>query len=193
MTAEDLLFQDEIKNVVRSVYQEIPSGGGKDVATKLYSAEELDEVPAGSVVWALGVGNPVRHAALTAGETVVDLGSGGGIDSILAARRIGPTGRVIGVDLLDEMVERASDNARTAGVDGWTEFVRGEMEDLPLPDSSVDVVISNGVINLSPRKSRVFAEIFRVLRPGGRMCVSDLTVEDDLPPEIMTSDAAWAG
>jgi ubiquinone/menaquinone biosynthesis C-methylase UbiE len=91
------------------------------------------------------------------------------------------------------MVGRASDNARTAGVDGWTEFVRGEMEDLPLPDTSVDVVISNGVINLSPRKSRVFAEIFRVLRPGGRMCVSDLTVEDDLPPEIMTSDAAWAG
>ena len=97
------------------------------------------------------------------------------------------------MDLLDEMVERASDGARAAGVAGWTEFVRGEMEDLPLPDTSVDVVISNGVINLSPRKSRVFAEIFRVLRPGGRMCVSDLTVEDDLPPEIMTSDAAWAG
>jgi arsenite methyltransferase len=193
MTTEDLLFQDEIKNVVRSVYKEIPTGGGEDVATKLYSDEELDEVPAGSVVWALGVGNPVRHAGLTSGETVVDLGSGGGIDSILAARRVGPTGRVIGVDLLDEMVERASDNARPAGVAGWTEFVRGEMEDLPLPDSSVDVVISNGVINLSPRKSRVFAEIFRVLRPGGRMCVSDLTVEDDIPPEIMTSDAAWAG
>lgn len=193
MTTEDLLFQDEIKNVVRSVYQEIPTGGGEDVATMLYSAEELDEVPAGSVVWALGVGNPVRHAGLSSGETVVDLGSGGGIDSILAARRVGPTGSVIGVDLLDEMVERASDSARAAGVAGWTEFVRGEMEDLPLPDSSVDVVISNGVINLSPRKSRVFAEIFRVLRPGGRMCVSDLTVEDDLPPEVMTSDAAWAG
>ena len=193
MTTEDLLFQDEIKNVVRSVYQEIPTGGGEDVATKLYSAEELDEVPVGSVVWALGVGNPVRHASLTSGETVVDLGSGGGIDSILAARRVGPTGRVIGVDLLDEMVERASYNARAAGVAGWTEFVRGEMEDLPLPDASVDVVISNGVINLSPRKSRVFAEILRVLRPGGRMCVSDLTVEEDLPPEIMTSDAAWAG
>ncbi|HYZ12279.1 MAG TPA: methyltransferase domain-containing protein [Actinomycetota bacterium] len=193
MSTEDLLFQDEIKNVVRSVYQEIPTGGGEDVATKLYAAEELDEVPAGAVTWALGVGNPVRHAGLTSGETVVDLGSGGGIDSILAARRVGPTGRVIGVDLLDEMVERASDNARSAGVADWTEFVRGEMEDLPLPDTSVDVVISNGVINLSPRKSRVFAEIFRVLRPGGRMCVSDLTVEDDLPPEIMTSDAAWAG
>lgn len=193
MTTEDLLFQDEIKNVVRSVYQEIPTGGGEDVATKLYSAEELDEVPAGAVAWALGVGNPVRHAGMSSGETVVDLGPGGGIDSIIAAKRVGPTGRVIGVDLLDEMVERASGNARAAGVAGWTEFVRGEMEDLPLPDASVDVVISNGVINLSPRKSRVFAEIFRVLRLGGRMCVSDLTVEDDLPPEIMTSDAAWAG
>ena len=193
MTAEDLLFQNEIKDVVRFVYKEIPTGGGEDVATKLYSAEELDEVPAAAVEWALGVGNPVRHAGLSGGETVVDLGSGGGIDSILAARRVGPTGRVIGVDLLDEMVERASDNALAAGVAGWTEFVRGEMEDIPLPDASVDVVISNGVINLSPRKSRVFAEVFRVLRPAGRLCVSDLTVEDDLPPEIMTSDAAWAG
>jgi arsenite methyltransferase len=190
---EDLLFQNEIKDVVRSVYKEIPTGGGHDVAAKLYSAEELDEVPAGAVAWALGVGNPVRHAGLSKGETVLDLGPGGGIDSILAAKRVGPTGRVVGVDILDEMVERASANAAESGVAGWTEFVRGEMEDLPLPDASVDVVISNGVINLSPRKSRVFAEIFRVLRPGGRMCVSDLTVEDDLPPEIMTSDAAWAG
>ena len=193
MSTEDLLFQNEIKDVVRAVYREIPSGGGEDVATRLYSTEELEEMPAGAVGWALGVGNPVRHAGLSAGETVVDLGSGGGIDSILAARRVGPTGRVIGVDLLDEMVERASDNAHAAGVAGWTEFVRGEMEDIPLPDASADVVISNGVINLSPRKSRVFAEIFRVLRPAGRLCVSDLTVEDDLPPEIMTSDAAWAG
>jgi arsenite methyltransferase len=193
MTTEDLLFQNEIKDVVRSVYREIPTGGGEDVAAKLYSAEELDEVPAGAVAWALGVGNPVRHAGLATGETVVDLGPGGGIDSILAAKRVGSTGKVVGVDLLDEMVERASDNARAAGVVGWTEFVRGEMEDIPLPDASVDVVISNGVINLSPRKSRVFAEIFRVLRPGGRVCVSDLTVEDDLPTEIMTSDAAWAG
>lgn len=193
MTTEDLLFQNEIKDVVRSVYREIPTGGGPDVATKLYSAQELDEVPAGAVAWALGVGNPVRHSDMSAGETIVDLGSGGGIDSILAAKRVGSTGRVVGVDLLDEMVERASGNARTAGVAGWTEFVRGEMEELPLPDASVDVVISNGVINLSPRKSRVFAEIFRVLRSGGRVCVSDLTVEDDLPPEIMTSDAAWAG
>ncbi len=150
-------------------------------------------MPAGAIAWALGVGNPVAHAGLRPGQTVLDLGSGGGIDTILAAREVGPTGRAIGMDLLEEMVERAHEHARQAGVDGWTEFRRGEMEDIPLPDGSVDVVISNGVINLSPRKSRVLAEIHRVLKPGGRMCVADLTVEEDLPPEILTSDAAWAG
>jgi arsenite methyltransferase len=191
--AEDLLFQNEIKDVVRSVYEQIPTGGGRDVADKLYSPEELADLPDDAVAWALGVGNPVRHAEVATGETVLDIGPGGGIDSILAAKRVGPTGKVIGLDMLDEMIERASANAAAAGVSGWTEFVRGEMEDIPLPDDSVDVVISNGVINLSPRKSRVFAEIFRVLRPGGRMCVSDLTVEEDLPPEILTSDSAWAG
>jgi arsenite methyltransferase len=190
---EDLLFQREIKEVVRTVYAEIPTGGGEDVAAKLYSSEELAEVPPGAIDWALGVGNPTRHADLGPGQTVLDIGTGGGIDSILAAKRVGPTGKVIGLDLLDEMIERASANASEAGVSGWTEFVRGEMEQIPLPDASVDVVVSNGVINLSPRKSRVLAEIFRVLRPGGRMCVSDLTVEEDLPPEIQTSDAAWAG
>jgi arsenite methyltransferase len=191
--AEDLLFQREIKEVVRSVYEQIPTGGGEDVAAKLYSPAELAEVPESAIAWALGVGNPIRHADLVPGETVLDIGPGGGIDSILAAKRVGPTGKVIGLDLLDEMVERASANAEEAGVSGWTEFIRGEMEQIPLPDASVDVVVSNGVINLSPRKSRVLAEIFRVLRPGGRMCVSDLTVEEDLPPEIQTSDAAWAG
>ena len=133
------------------------------------------------------------HAELRPGETVLDLGSGGGMDTILAAHEVGPTGRAIGIDLLDEMVERAAVHARDAAVDGWTEFRRAEMEDIPLPDGSVDVVISNGVINLSPRKSRVLAEIHRVLKPGGRLCVADLTVEEDLPPEILTSDAAWAG
>lgn len=193
MATEDLLFQREIKEVVRSVYEQIPTGGGEAVARELYSPDELAQVPAGAVAWALGVGNPVRHADLSPGETVLDIGPGGGIDSILAARRVGPTGRVIGLDLLDEMTDRAAANADEAGVSGWTEFIRGEMEQIPLPGSSVDVVISNGVINLSPRKSRVLAEIFRVLRPGGRMCVSDLTVEEDLPPEILTSDSAWAG
>ncbi|HEX6331905.1 MAG TPA: methyltransferase domain-containing protein [Actinomycetota bacterium] len=190
---QDLLFQQEIKQAVRSAYEQITHGGGDPVAGRLYSTEQLSRVPEGSIEWALGVGNPVQHAELRSGETVVDLGSGGGIDTILSAHAVGPTGHAIGVDLLEEMVERGADNAHAAGVDGWTEFRRGEMEDIPLDDESVDVVISNGVINLSPRKSRVLAEILRVLRPGGRLCVADLTVEEDLPPQILTSDAAWAG
>jgi ubiquinone/menaquinone biosynthesis C-methylase UbiE len=150
-------------------------------------------LPPSAVDWALGVGNPVRHAALQPGETVLDIGCGAGIDTILAARAVGPTGRSIGLDLLEEMCERARGHAQDAGVAGWTEFVRGEMEEIPLPDASVDVVISNGVINLSPRKSRVLAEILRVLRPAGRLSVADLTVNDELPTELQMSEAAWAG
>jgi SAM-dependent methyltransferase len=191
--AEDLLFQKEIRDAVRSAYEHIPAGGGEPVAGRLYSDDQLSRVPPGAIRWALGVGNPVPHARLAPGETVLDLGSGGGIDTILAAHEVGPAGRAIGIDLLPEMIERATANARDAGVDGWTEFRLGEMEDIPLDDGSVDVVISNGVINLSPRKSRVLAEVLRVLRPGGRFCVADLTVEEDLPPPILTSDAAWAG
>ena len=191
--AQDLLYQQEIKQAVRSAYEHITSGGGQPVAGRLYAEAQLARVPGGAVEWALGVGNPVPHAELRPGETVLDLGSGGGIDTILAAHEVGPSGRAIGIDLLGEMVDRASTNAREAGVAGWTEFRRGEMEDIPLEDGSVDVVISNGVINLSPRKSRVLAEVLRVLKPGGRFCVADLTVEEDLPPQILTSDAAWAG
>lgn len=191
--ARDLLFQDEVRSAVRASYEHITTGGGAPVAERLYSRHQLDLVPQGAVEWALGVGNPVAHAELRAGETVLDLGSGGGVDSVLAAHEVGPTGHVIGLDMLDDMVARGAANAARAGVDGWTEFRRGEMEDLPLEDASVDVVISNGVINLSPRKSRVLAEVLRVLKPGGRMCVADLTVEEDLPPEILASDAAWAG
>jgi SAM-dependent methyltransferase len=190
---QDLLYQQEIKHAVRSAYEHITSGGGAPVAERLYSEEQLSRVPAGAIAWALGVGNPVPPAELRPGETVLDLGSGGGIDTILAAHEVGPTGRAIGIDLLDEMLERASAHAREAGVGAWAEFRRGEMEDIPVEDGSVDVVISNGVINLSPRKSRVFAEVLRVLRPGGRFCVADLTVEEDLPPQILASDAAWAG
>jgi arsenite methyltransferase len=189
----DMLFQDQIKEVVRTAYAGIDRGAGKPAADLLYSKEELAELPPEAVRWALGVGNPVRHAELAIGETVLDVGSGGGIDTILAAKRVGPTGRAIGLDVLDEMVERARVHAAAAGVDGWTRFVRGEMEAIPLPDASVDVVISNGVINLSPRKSRVLAEIRRVLKPGGRLCIADLTVEDELPPEVMANEAAWAG
>ena len=190
---EDLLFQSEIKEVVRDAYAHIEAGAGRPAAQRLYSDDELTALPSGAIDWALGVGNPVRHAALKPGEIVLDVGCGAGLDSLLAARAVGPSGRVIGLDLLEEMCERGRAHAKEAGVDGWTEFVQGEMEDIPLPDASVDVVISNGVINLSPRKSRVLAEIRRVLRPDGRLAVADLTVNDELPSELQTNDAAWAG
>lgn len=189
----DLMFQDEIKESVRQAYAEISTGGGEVVARRFYSAEELAEVPPRSVGWALGVGNPVRYAFIEPRETVLDVGSGGGIDTILAAKRTGPEGRAIGLDIIEEMCNRARSHAAEAGVAEWTEFLRGEMEAIPLPAASVDVVISNGVLNLSARKSRALAEIFRVLRPGGRICVADLTVEDDLPPEVANDPSAWAG
>jgi SAM-dependent methyltransferase len=190
---QDLMYQEQIKDVVRKAYLSLETGAGTPALGMLYSADELAELPAGAVSWGLGVGNPVRHSELEAGEVVLDVGSGAGVDTIMAAKRIGPTGRAIGLDLLDEMCRRARKHAEEAGVAGWTEFKVGEMEAIPLPDASVDVVISNGVINLSPRKKRVLSEIYRVLRPGGRMCVADLTVDDELPPEILTSDTAWAG
>ena len=191
--SRDFMFQDQIREVVRRAYAAIGSGAGEPVAKRLYSAEDLAGLPAVAVSWALGVGNPVAHADLVAGEVVLDVGCGGGIDTVLAARQVGPSGQAIGLDLLEDMCERARASAAAAGVDAWTEFRTGAMEDIPLGDDSVDVVISNGVINLSARKSRALAEIHRVLRPGGRLCVSDLTVDDDLPPEVLTSDAAWAG
>jgi arsenite methyltransferase len=190
---EDLLFQSEIKEVVRKAYAGIDAGAGRPAAQRLYSDAELGALPNSAIDWALGVGNPVRHADLQPGEVVLDVGCGAGIDTILAAKAVGPSGRATGLDLLEEMCERARAHAQEAGVAEWTEFVRGEMEDIPLPDASVDVVISNGVINLSPRKSRVLAEIRRVLRPGGRISVADLTVNDELPTELQTNDAAWAG
>src|SRR5262245_23271607 len=190
---DDLMFQDEIRTVVRGAYGAITTGAGRAMAQRFYSAEELESLPAETVDWALGVGNPVRHAGLSEGEAVLDIGSGGGIDTLLAARRVGPTGRVIGLDMLPEMCGRARSVMARAGVSAWCDVREGEMEAIPLPDASIDVVVSNGVINLSPRKSRVFAEIARVLRPGGRFCVSDLVVDDDLPPEVLSSGAAWAG
>jgi arsenite methyltransferase len=191
--ARDLMFQQEIKDTVQRAYAAIATGGGETVARRLYSDQELTEVPAAAVQWALGVGNPVRYAVLQRGQAVLDVGSGGGIDTILAARRVGSQGHAIGLDTLTEMCERGRRHAAQAGVEGWTMFLRGEMEDIPLPDQSVDVVISNGVLNLSARKSRALAEIFRVLRPGGRICMADLTVEGDLPPEVANDQSAWAG
>jgi SAM-dependent methyltransferase len=191
--AKDLMFQDEIRDAVRNAYGSIATGAGEAVAGRLYSDEELAELPTGARDWALGVGNPVRYAFLQPGEVVLDIGSGGGIDTILAARHVGPSGKAIGLDVVEAMIERARANVSEAGVDGWTEFLLGEMEQIPLPDGSVDVVISNGVLNLSARKSRALAEIFRVLKAGGRISMADLTVEGDLPPEIANDQSAWAG
>jgi arsenite methyltransferase len=191
--SKDLMFQAEVNDIVRNAYGAISTGAGEVIARKLYSEEELAELPPGAVDWALGVGNPARYAFLQPGETVLDIGSGAGIDTILAARRVGPEGKAIGLDVVPEMSQRARTHASEAGVDAWTEFREGEMEGIPLPDGSVDVVISNGVLNLSARKSRALAEIYRVLGPGGRISLADLTVDGELPPEIANDQSAWAG
>ncbi len=190
-TSDDLLGQEAIKESVRQAYRAI-IGARSTVAGRLYDPEQLVLLPRGATEQALGVGNPVRAAGLRAGEVVVDLGCGGGIDTILAAHAVAPAGKAIGLDMLPEMLELAARNAAEAGVRN-VEWVRGELEAVPLPAGSVDVAISNGVLNLSPRKSRAFAEIFRILRPGGRMVVADIVVDEDLPAEILTSAAAWAG
>ena len=182
----------ETKELVRSAYAAV-DGSSEAVARRLYSAEELEQVPRIAVEGALGVGNHLRRAAIEPGETVLDLGCGAGIDSILAARRTGPTGRVLALDFLPEMLERTAAAAAEAGLDN-VEPLEGDIEAIPSPDASVDHVISNGVINLAPRKARVLAECVRVLRSGGRLTVSDLTVdEEELPPEILTHPATWAG
>ena len=190
--SQDLLRQDEIRALVREAYGSVDSVS-RAVAEKLYSREELEGVPAVALDHALGVGNHLRYARIEPGDTVLDLGCGSGIDSILAARRTGPTGRVLALDFLPEMLERTAAAAAEADLDN-VETIEGEMEAIPIPDESVDCVISNGVLNLSPRKARALAECARVLRPGGELCLADLTVDDEeLPPEVLTHPAAWAG
>ncbi len=190
-TSDDLLGQEAIKESVRQAYRAV-IGTRTTVAERLYDPEQLAVLPHGAIEQALGVGNPVRAAHLRSGETVVDLGCGGGIDTLLAARAVAPAGKAIGLDTLPEMLEVAARNAADAGVRN-VEWVRGEIEAIPLPDASVDVAISNGVVNLSPRKSRAFAEIFRILRSQGRMVAADIVVDEDLPPQVLTNAAAWAG
>lgn len=191
LEGSDFLQQDAIRAAVRGTYAAVRPTDRR-VAERFYDRNELAGLPDDTVRIALGVGDPVRYAALQPGERVLDLGSGGGIDCLLAARRVGPTGDVIGVDFLPEMVDRATAAAASVGAAN-VRFVQAEIEALPLPDGSVDVVVSNGVPNLSPRKVRVFAEAYRVLRPGGRLALVDLVLEHDLPPEIVTHPAAWAG
>ena len=188
----DLMRSAEIKEIVRSAYAAVDTSS-ETIARKLYSPEQLAQLPQSAIEGALGVGNHLRHAEIDAGETILDLGCGAGIDTILAAHRTGPTGRVLALDFLPEMLERTSAAAAEAGLAN-VEPLEGDIEALPLPDDSVDHVISNGVINLAPRKVRVLAECARVLRPGGKLTLADLTVaEEELPPEILTHPATWAG
>jgi SAM-dependent methyltransferase len=162
------------------------------ITAHLYGDQEMAALPEDAVRASLGCGNPTALAHIAPGETVLDLGSGGGIDVLLSARRVGPTGKVYGLDMTDEMLELARANQAKAGVTN-VEFLKGDIEHIPLPDNSVDLIISNCVINLSPDKDRVLAEAFRVLKPGGRLAVSDIVVRGEIPKEIQRSIELWAG
>ena len=197
----------DIKEVVRKKYGEaarrvivIGSEGsccGGDascdpITRDLYDAAQTEQLPQEAVLASLGCGNPTALAELAPGEVVLDLGSGGGIDVLLSARRVGPTGKAYGLDMTDEMLALANENKRKAGVEN-VEFLKGEIEHIPLPDESVDVIISNCVINLSADKDEVLREAFRVLRPGGRFAVSDVVTRGEIRPEIRSSVLAWVG
>ncbi|MBI5721351.1 MAG: arsenite methyltransferase [Burkholderiales bacterium] len=168
------------------------SGACDPITSNLYDAAQAGQVPEQALLASLGCGNPTALAELKVGETVLDLGSGGGIDVLLSARRVGPTGMAFGLDMTDQMLALAEENKRKSGLTN-VHFLKGEIESVPLPDNSVDVVISNCVINLSADKDRVLKEAFRVLKPGGRFAVSDVVVRGEVPPAIRRSAELWAG
>lgn len=199
----------EIKEVVKEKYGQaalrVTSGGSSccgasnaldgccdPITSNLYNAAQTGELPQEAVLASLGCGNPTALAQLKPGETVLDLGSGGGIDVLLSARRVGPAGKAYGLDMTDEMLALARENQRKAGIEN-VEFLKGEIERIPLPDSSVDVVISNCVINLSGDKDRVLREAFRVLKPGGRFAVSDVVTHGEVPTNVRDNMLLWTG
>jgi arsenite methyltransferase len=199
----------DIKEIVREKYGQaalrVTSGGSSccgaaaaldgccdPITSNLYDAGQTGGLPEAAVLASLGCGNPTALAELKPGDTVLDLGSGGGIDVLLSAKRVGPAGKAYGLDMTDEMLALARENQRRAGVQN-VEFLKGEIENIPLPDNSVDVIISNCVVNLSADKDRVLREAFRVLKPGGRFAVSDVVTRGEMLPEIRESILLWVG